>query len=58
MIEKTLEAIVKKFLNQNIVFGNFMLNRILRDHPELADSKEVQELKALLQDLIEQEKHL
>jgi hypothetical protein len=58
MMDKALGLIVKKFCNQVLVFANFFLNRILRDHPELADSDEIREIRASICKLREEEEHL
>ena len=58
MREKAVEAIVQKFLRSVIVFGNWFLNWMLREHPELTDHEDVHKICTLLRELIEEEKHL
>jgi hypothetical protein len=58
MNDKVFEKIIGKFVRQTIVIGNWSMNRILRDHPELQDSDSARELRRLLRELTEEEKHL
>lgn len=58
MNDRIINGIVKKFANQGLVLGNFLLNYVLRQHPELADSEEVCKLRAQLRELKELEKEL
>lgn len=58
MNDKIVTDIVKKFTNQGLVLGNFILNYVLRQHPELADSEEVCKLRTQLRELKELEKEL
>lgn len=58
MNDKLLLKIFGKFVRQSLVMGNWMMNRVLKQHPQLADSPEIVELRTRIRELTDMEKEL